>query len=112
MIKESFKALKENGYIIFLSTPNVNSPLYKLKRNLPVLIDRNTIFYLPSDEGLSNVLQNFGFTIEKINFPYLNTPYADPLKDHLKFFRNIISKKFYPHAFWRSSMDIVAKKKI
>ena len=37
MIKNTFESLRKGGYIIFLSTPNSESLLYKLKKDLPNL---------------------------------------------------------------------------
>lgn len=109
MIKESYNSLKEGGYISFLSTPNSNSILYKLKHNLAFL-DNKTNFYIPGEVDLTNSLKNFGFKIKKITFPYHKTPYASLIKDHYFFLRNLISKKFYPHPFWKTSMSIIAQK--
>ena len=109
MIKESYNSLKKGGYIVFLSTPNSNSFLYKLKHDLAFL-DKKTNFYVQGEADLTNALINFGFKIKEIKFPYINTPYASLLKDHYNFIKNIIFKKFYPHPFWKTSMSIVAQK--
>jgi SAM-dependent methyltransferase len=113
MIRESHKALNENGYIVFLATPNIESILYKLKNTLPVFHNyEDTIYYRPSFHGLINLLKNFEFEVIDVSFPYINTPYRNFIYDHFNFFRNILSKKFYPHPFWGSMMNIIAKKKI
>ena len=113
MIRESHKALKEDGYIVFLATPNIESILYKLKNTLPVFHNyEDIIYYRPSFHGLINLLKNFEFEVIDVSFPYINTPYRNFFYDHLNFFRNILSKKFDPHPFWGSMMNIIAKKKI
>jgi len=109
MIKDSYNALKKGGYIIFLSTPNSESILYKITKDLPNL-NWKLNFYIPGEKNLKNALINYGFKICQSEFPYLKTPYANFLKDHLLFIVNIFSKKFYKHAFWKNSMNIVAKK--
>lgn len=109
MIKNSFEALKENGYLIFLSTPNSDSVLYKIKKDLPNL-NWKLNFYIPGEKDLKNTLRNFGFQICHTEFPYFKTPYSSLFKDHLLFFLNLFSKKLYKHAFWGNSMNIVAKK--
>ena len=109
MIKYSYKSLKKEGFIVFLSTPNTNSILYKLKNNLGFL-DKKTNFYIPGEIELCNALKNFNFEILELNFPYFNTPYASVVSDHYKFIKNLLFKKFYPHPFWKSSMNIIAKK--
>ena len=111
-IKHAYRSLKKNGVIIFLSTPNANCILYKIKKTLPVLCgEKKRIYYIPRDKEMLNVLKNFNFKILKISYPYMNTPYCNLIVDHIKFLLNLFSNKFYPHAFWKSSMDIVAKKK-
>jgi|TARA_Y200000002_G_C22662483_1_gene656416 SAM-dependent methyltransferase len=111
MIRKTYKALKEDGYIIFLATPNIESILYKLKNTLPVFHNyEDTIYYRPSYRALTNLLKNYNFEVIEVNFPYLNTPYCNFVGDHLKFLKNFFSKNFYPHPFWGSMMNIVAKK--
>ena len=109
MIKNTYESLRKGGYIIFLSTPNSESLLYKLKKDLPNL-NFPLNFYIPGEKDLTNALVNYGFEVLHREFPYLETPYQNIFLDHLLFFMNVISKKFYKHAFWRNSMNIVAKK--
>jgi SAM-dependent methyltransferase len=109
MIKSTYKALKPGGCIIFLATPNSNSILYRLKGDLPFL-DWRINFYIPGKKDLVNALENYGFTVKSIDFPYWNTPYRKFFNDHFLFVRNIFSRRFYRHAFWGSSMNIVAFK--
>jgi SAM-dependent methyltransferase len=110
MIKSSLHSLKSGGLIIFLATPNTDSILYRLKGDLTFL-DWPRNFYIPGKKQLVNSLENFGFEIVDIELPYWNTPYRNILKDYFLFIANIFSNKFYKHAFWGSSMNIVARKK-
>jgi SAM-dependent methyltransferase len=109
MIKMAYQSLKKGGYIVFLATPNSNSILFRLKQELPFL-DPKLNFYIPGVKDLSNALSNFGFEIQKVDFPYWNTPYRKVVRDHLLFIMNICSKKFYKHPFWGSSINLCAKK--
>ena len=104
---------KPGGYIAFLATPNTNSPFYRLKKTLP-FIDAPRNFYIPDDVGLAQTLTNFGFVVRETRYPYLGTPYAHPLRDHWRFLRNILSPRstVIPHAFWRSSMEMIAQKPV
>ncbi len=109
-VKYAYRALKPGGHIVFLATPNINSPYYWLKKTLPFL-DAPRNFYVPDDVGLSQALTNFGFTVKETRYPYLGTPYANPLRDHWLFMKNsLMPSKKYPHAFWRSSMEMIAQK--
>ena len=42
------KRLKKNGYLVFLATPNINSPYYAINKTLPALVS-NLNFWNPSD---------------------------------------------------------------
>jgi SAM-dependent methyltransferase len=112
-IKHSFTALRPGGYVVFLATPNINSPFYRLKKTLPFL-DAPRNFYVPDDISLRQTLANFGFVVREVRYPYLHTPYAQPLRDHWRFLRNLLSPRttVIPHAFWRSSMEMVAQKPV
>jgi SAM-dependent methyltransferase len=104
-IKYAFRALRPGGYIVFLATPNINSPFYRLKKTLPFL-DAPRNFYMPDDISLRQSLTNFGFVVRETRYPYLHTPYARPVRDHWRFLRNLLSPRstVIPHAFWRSGM--------
>ncbi len=111
-IKHAHRALRRGGHIVFLATPNTNSPFYRLKKTLP-FIDPARNFYVPDDVGLAQTLTNFGFDVRETRYPYLRTPYARPLHDHWRFLRNLVAPRstVIPHAFWRSSMEMIARKR-
>ena len=109
MLNEAYSALKPGGFLCFLATPNTSSPLYKAKRNLP-FIEWDKVFFVPEEKTFLNALENVGFDTIKVEFPYLGTPYAVPILDHLRFLANLFSRDFLPHAFWRSSMSIMVQK--
>jgi len=102
------RLLSSGGYMIFLSTPNSNSPYYKRFKTLPFLTPHAN-FLIPSDVMMKNALKNFGLQVERIRYPYLGGPYAKPLRDHLFFLLSYFGvKKKFP--FWRSVMEIYARK--
>ena len=104
-LKHSYSALKKNGYMIFLATPNINSLVYKTTGTLPALdLERN--YYLPSDNSLINASQNYGFKLVDINYPYIRTPYSNILSDHVKFISNLLLRTKFRHPFWRSMMNL------
>ncbi|MGE0558425.1 MAG: class I SAM-dependent methyltransferase [Burkholderiales bacterium] len=108
VIQTCIKLLVPGGILVFLATPNSNSPYYRRFKTLPFLTPHGN-FLIPSDIMMRNALQNFGLRIIEISYPYLETPYARPISDHLKFLMSYfgIRKKF---AFWKSSMEIYSEK--
>ena len=108
-IKKTYEILKKNGYIVFIATPNTNSILYRIKQNLPAL-NPSQNYYIPGCKDLSNILKNYNFKKITIEFPYLKTPYCRIVHDLYFFMLNIVSSRFYKHAFFGSMMNIAAKK--
>ncbi len=109
-IGAAHKALKKGGAVVFLATPNANSIVYKLFNTLPAL-DPILNFYVPSDVTLGDVLRNYEFTVVDIEYPYLGSPYAQPVADHLNFFKTLATRKKPRFAFWRNMMNVIARKK-
>ena len=110
VLKRSIKLLKDDGLMVFLATPNASSICYKRWEELPCL-DPPRNFYLPSDRTLGNILHNFGMEVVEWVYPYLGTPYAEPVKDHVKFFISLFRRKPLKFAFWRNMMECYARKK-
>ena len=98
------------GHIIFLSTPNSNSPYYRRFKTLPFLTPHAN-FLIPSDIMMTNALRNFGLEVKKIRYPYIGGPYANPVRDHVFYILSFFGlKRKFP--FWRSSMEIYAQKNL
>lgn len=104
VIKKCTALLKSGGIMAFLSTPNSNSICYKLFGTLPFLNPEHN-FLIPSDTMLRNVLKNLGLNIVEIRFPYLETPYARPLRDHIYFLLRCFGIPV-TFAFWHNIMEI------
>jgi len=101
--------LKKNGLMVFLSTPNGNSICYKLFGTLPFLSPKLN-FWIPSDSTLPNTLKNFGLTVDQVRYPYLETPYARPMKDLYCFLLRLFGVKVsFP--FWGNIIECYAWKK-
>lgn len=108
VIKRCIELLKPGGLMVFLSTPNANSLCYKLFGGLPFLNPRLN-FLIPSDTMLKNALTNLGLTVTEVRYPYLETPYARPFRDHLCFVLRCLGVPV-AFAFWRNIMEIYAVK--
>lgn len=108
LIHTCIRLLAPGGYLIFLATPNSNSPYYHRFKTLPFLTPHLN-YLIPSDIMMRNALQNFGLEIVDLRYPYIGGPYARPWRDVffyiLSFFG--IRKKF---PFWRSMMEIYTRK--
>lgn len=109
MIKAAHQSLKNDGVLVFLATPNTDSLLYRLKTNLPAL-DPELNFFIPGVKNFSNALKNIGYDILRVETAYWSTPYRKFPSDILYFALNVISKKFYKHAFWGNMFSLAAKK--
>lgn len=84
MIRKAIKALKPDGILIFLATPNADSICYRLFGDLPAL-DWPLNFWIPGYKTLDNALTNLGMAVIKVEYPYWRTPYARPLRDVWRF---------------------------
>jgi SAM-dependent methyltransferase len=110
VIETCIRLLAPGGYLVFLSTPNSNSLYYWRFKTLPILTPQLN-FLIPSDIMMKNALQNFGLEVVNIRYPYLEGPYARPLRDHFLYLLSFFGiKRKFP--FWRSVMEIYARKPI
>jgi SAM-dependent methyltransferase len=110
-IDRAFKALKPGGLICFLATPNANSLIYKIFNTLPVL-EPKLNFYIPSDKTLTSVLENQGFEILEIQYPYWHSPYSRVLRDFISFLKCFVTRQEPDFAFPGNMMNIVARKNL
>ncbi len=91
-IEESFYSLNSGGKIIFLATPNTRSLYYLLFKDLPFLEDEY-MYWVPSDSCIIRTLRNIGFHNIDVRYPYIYSPYVNPIKDLLKFIFKLITRK-------------------
>ncbi len=107
-IQRCVSLLKPGGLMVFLSTPNAAGICYRLFGTLPFL-DPRLNFWIPSDATLKNVLVNFRMEVLETRYPYLETPYARPVRDHLGFLARCFGfpVKF---SFWGNLIEVYARK--
>ena len=101
------KKLKKGGYLVLLSIPNKNSPLAYIQRedwNLYIPLEMFNIF---SKNSIINIFDNL--EIKKINYPYLETPYASEMSDLLKL-KRIMNGEKLKIPFWGSMMEFIFQK--
>jgi SAM-dependent methyltransferase len=102
------RCLKPGGFL-FLTAPNTNSPYYRLFKTLPFL-EEDLHFWIPCDTSLRMVLRNCGFRRVEITYPYLESPYAKPVRDHLRFVAKLLFRTRHRFPFWRNIMHVMAQK--
>jgi len=101
--------LKPGGHVIFLATPNTDSPFYRQFKTLPFLEERLN-YWIPCATSLRMVLKNSGLEICDVQYPYRETPYAHLLRDHWRYLRRRLFNRKDSFAFWRSSMTVLARR--
>jgi SAM-dependent methyltransferase len=100
--------LRPGGFLVALATPNAGGPVYRLFQDLPAL-DPPRNFVVFSDRVLRQCLLNLGFQEPTFAYPYLGSPYAHPVRDHLRFCLRLAGIR-RPFAFWRSTMECYAQR--
>jgi len=98
--------LKPGGLFALLATPNRNSLSMRLFADMPMLdAARNT--ELPTAPEICTLLKHGGCRVVWKAFPYLRSPYAHPLRDHLHFLQRLCGRPVrFP--FWGNMMEILA----
>jgi 2-polyprenyl-3-methyl-5-hydroxy-6-metoxy-1,4-benzoquinol methylase/Zn ribbon nucleic-acid-binding protein len=109
-IREANRILKDDGWLIVSTTPNIDSPCARFyKERFRLVIPQEHIYYF-SPHTIARLLKKAGFKIEKILYPYVNTPYSSIAKDFIHFLWNKFTKERESPPFWRSVMTIYSKK--
>jgi 2-polyprenyl-3-methyl-5-hydroxy-6-metoxy-1,4-benzoquinol methylase len=95
------KKLTTRGVIFFLATPNIDSFCAQNYRANWNLFDPLAHLYYFSDRTLTILLERFGFRMARLDFPYLNTPYANPANDYEKLKADLQTQRFEKSGpFW------------
>lgn len=84
MLQIARDLLIPGGMLAILATPNAESRYYKRFGTLPCLDPRRN-FWIPGARELRNALTNLRYRNIEILYPYISTPYAEPVKDHLRY---------------------------
>jgi SAM-dependent methyltransferase len=107
-LHDAYRWLRTGGWLVALATPNAGGPVYRLFQDLPAL-DPPRNFVVFSDRMLRQCLINIGFREPSFAYPYRETPYASPFRDHLRFALRFLGVR-KPFAFWRNMMECYAQK--
>lgn len=109
MIEAAWKALKPNGLLAFLMTPDAGSLTYRIFRTLPAL-DPTRNYWIPSQDELTRVLSNAGFEVFHVEHPYWHSPYSSPLRDLVSLGKNMALRRGPDRAFPGNMMHLFARK--
>lgn len=109
-LRRIFELLRPGGILVISNLPNLNSLAAKIyKSNFRLLLPRQHLYHF-TPETIRNYLHMFEFEIQRIYYPYIETPYANIFKDLFAlFFNKFTSRKSPP--FFRNVMTIYAQKK-
>jgi SAM-dependent methyltransferase len=105
-LRKARLSLMPNGLIAILAQPNAESLVYRLFGDLPAL-DWPRNYWIPGERELCNVLEHIGLRIIRIEHPYRGGPYANPIRDYLRFIGNIFGGR-YKFAFPGNMIEIYA----
>ncbi|MCV0366643.1 class I SAM-dependent methyltransferase [Nitrosopumilus sp.] len=113
-LKETMKKIaelsSENVKIIIYSLPNSDSILYNLLKDNWHLFDEISHTLIFNKMSIMKLCEIYNYKIQECSYPYLETPYANHVKDNESLIQLIKgeTKKSFP--FWGNIMQIVLEK--
>ena len=101
--------LKDGGWLILSTIPNIGSPCgYLYRERFKLVFPREHIYYF-SYRTLTRYCEKNGFHIEHVFYPYLGTPYENLWKDSFAVISNFFLNRESP-PFFRGVITIYARK--
>lgn len=113
LLNKCYSSLKKKGVLVILSLPNATSPLADLQRENWSMYSKYEHINFYNLNILFNLFKN-KFEIINIKYPYLNTPYSNPIKDTKNVINMLMGKKKFLETktpFWGSLINLIAVKK-
>jgi len=105
------KSNSRNKKVLFLlANPNADAAIYRKFNRLPALeygSGFGSVFKVHSAREVIVELEMLGFEC-KVQYPYLNTPYANVFKDFLRFVSSFAAQKYIETPFPRNMFNLVA----
>lgn len=108
-LKKLHHISKRKTKFFFFSLPNSDSFLYYLFKEKWNLFDEKSHKLIFNKFSIERLCKLYNFEIEHISYPYIDTPYANPLKDYKKIMRSIRLGNFVNVPFWGNMMQLVLK---
>jgi SAM-dependent methyltransferase len=103
------RIIKNNGWLILSTIPNIDGPCGRFYREKFKLIDPGPHIYYFSRRTLKRYCEKSGFVIRHIFYPYLGTPYENLGADILHFVTDLLRDHESP-PFFRSVITVFAQK--
>lgn len=104
------KALKDDGVLRISQLPNIESVCGRLFKTRFNQVKPGEHLYYFSPKTINAMLNKARFKIGKLNYPYLNTPYASLFKDLIHMFTYLVNNEESP-PFFGNMMVVYAKKR-
>ena len=100
----------KNIKIIIYSLPNSDSILYHLLKDEWHLFDKFSHTLIFNRNAITELCERFDYKIQECSYPYLETPYANCVKDNESLIQLIKGEKKKSFPFWGNIMQIVLEK--
>ena len=100
----------KNIKIIIYSLPNSDSILYHLLKDEWHLFDKFSHTLIFNRNAITELCERFDYKIQECSYPYLETPYANCVKDNKSLIQLIKGEKKRSFPFWGNIMQIVLEK--
>tara|TARA_B110001454_G_scaffold209951_1_gene223988 strand:- start:1638 stop:2444 length:807 start_codon:yes stop_codon:yes gene_type:complete len=104
------KISSNNCKIIIYSLPNSNSILYYLLKDEWNLFDMFSKTLIFNKTSIMKLCEIYNYKISECTYPYLETPYANPVENYKNLIELIEGKKKNSFPFWGNIMQIVLEK--
>ena len=104
------KMSSKNIKIIIYSLPNSDSILYHLLKDEWHLFDEFSHTLIFNRNAITELCERFDYKIQECSYPYLETPYANCVKDNESLIQLIKGEKKKSFPFWGNIMQIVLEK--
>jgi 2-polyprenyl-3-methyl-5-hydroxy-6-metoxy-1,4-benzoquinol methylase len=101
--------LNDNGLIAVLATPNIDSIVYRLSKNLPAL-SKDMVANFPSKKIIKDTLEANKMSVIDYRFPYFRTGYDRWVEDIINFMKITLKIDSKLPNFPGNMVDILAKK--
>jgi len=110
-LKKLHRISKRKTKFFLFSLPNSDSFLYYLLQEKWNLFDEKSHKLIFNKFSIERLCELYNFEIEHTSYPYIDTPYANPLKDYKKMVQSIQSGNLTNIPFWGNIIQLVLKMK-